>query len=186
MRLLQGGDVLRAEAPVGEALLPRGRGVGGRGLHVLPVAPRGLGVDPRLEGGGVEPVEEQQQVREVALRVDRDHRHALAQQLLEEDDGEARLARAGHADDEAVGQEVGGVEVEARAEGPGSGVDLLSEIEPVGHPCLPAPLSAQYSRGASGRRGVLPGGRRPSRPVRQALVPARLPGNPDAARPLLQ
>ena len=49
------------------------------GLHVLPVAPRRLGVDPRLEGGGVEPVEEQQQVREVALRVDRDHRDALAQ-----------------------------------------------------------------------------------------------------------
>ncbi len=75
--------------------------------------------------GGVEPVEEQQQVREVALRVDRDHRDALAQQLLEEDDGEARLARAGHPDDEPVRQQVGGVEVEPRAERPGFGSNSL-------------------------------------------------------------
>ena len=35
VRLLQRRDVLRAEAPLGEALLPRGRGGGGRRLHVL-------------------------------------------------------------------------------------------------------------------------------------------------------
>ena len=60
----------------------------------------------------VQRVEEQQQVREVALRVDRDHRDALSQQLLEQHDREAGLARPGHADDQAVGQEIGRVELE--------------------------------------------------------------------------
>ena len=103
----------------------------------LPVAPRRLRVDPGLEGRGVEAVEEEQQVREVALRVDRDHGDALAQQLLEEDDGEAGLARSRHADDEPVGQQVGGIEIQAVAERAAFGIDLLAEIEPVAHTCLP-------------------------------------------------
>jgi hypothetical protein len=131
--LLQRRDVAGAEAPLREALLPGGRGVDSGRLHVLAIASRGLGVDPGLERSRVETVEEQQQVREVTLRVDRDHRDALAQQLFEEDDGEAGLARARHADDEPVGQQVGGVELEPWAGLAAFEVDLPSEVEPVAH-----------------------------------------------------
>ena len=140
--LLQGRDVGGAEPPLGEALLPgRGR-VGGRRLQVLALAARGLRVDPGLEGGGVERLEEEQEVREVALRIDREDGDALAQQLLEEDDGEAGLARARHADDEPVGQQVGGIEIQAVAESAAAGIDLLAEIEPVAHAAPPRRLFA--------------------------------------------
>ena len=56
--------------PTRETLRP-GRGGVGRGrLHVLAISARRLGVDPGLEGRGVELLEEEEQVAEVALRVD--------------------------------------------------------------------------------------------------------------------
>jgi hypothetical protein len=109
--LLERRDLGGTQAPLGEALLPRRRRVQSGGLHVLALAPRGARVDPGLERRGVLAVEQQQQVGEVAFRVDRDHRYALAQQLLEDHDREAGLARAGHAHDQAVGQEVGRLEL---------------------------------------------------------------------------
>ncbi len=130
--------------------------------------------------GGVEIVEEQQQVREVALRVDGDDRDALAQQLLEEDDGEAGLARAGHADDEPVGQQVGGVELEPRAGLAAVGVDLLSEIEPVAHRASLSACGAVYAASHAGGAVSSPevGARPRSRP--QSLVHEPLASGPAA------
>ena len=58
------------------------------------------------------------------------HGHAGAQRLLDEHDAEARLARAGHADDHPVGGEVGGIERDGRAAAlVGGRVDELAEAE---------------------------------------------------------
>ena len=76
VRLDEGRDVLARKAPLARAPSP-GRGGVGRGrLHVLAVAARGLRVDPGLERRGVELLEEEEQVAEVALRVDGDHRRS--------------------------------------------------------------------------------------------------------------
>ena len=50
--------------------------------------------------------ERQAQVGQIALRVDQQHRHAGGQRRLDEHDAEPGLARAGHADDHAVGGQV--------------------------------------------------------------------------------
>ena len=60
----------------------------------LPFAARGVGIDPGREGRRVEALEEQEQVAEVALGVDGQDGDALEQQLLDEGDGQAGLARA--------------------------------------------------------------------------------------------
>src|SRR6185295_7896413 len=48
------GDVVPGEAPLGQALLPRGGGLRGGRRHVLALAARRVRVDPRGEGGRVE------------------------------------------------------------------------------------------------------------------------------------
>ena len=74
--------------------------------------------------------EGQQQVAEVALRIDRDHRHAVDRGLFDQVDAEAGLAAAGHAGDHAVGDEVGRVVEKRRvAAGLGVGIELAAEVE---------------------------------------------------------
>jgi hypothetical protein len=133
VRLLHGGDVVPGQAPLREPLRPRGRGVCGRRLHVLSVAPRRFGVDPRLEGGGVELLEEEQEVPEVALGIDGEHRDFLPERFLEEGDGEPGLAGARHPDNEAVREEIRGVEEHAVSELSRLRVELLAEIEAFAH-----------------------------------------------------
>ena len=106
----QGGDLLGPVAPPGETVAPRRRLLGGElvGRHAGRL---GLGlVDPRPEVGRRQVRERQAQVREVALGVDQQRRQPGPQDLLDQHDAEAGLARAGHADDHAVGREVGGVD----------------------------------------------------------------------------
>ena len=57
--LLEGGDVLRPDPPLPEALLPQPRGVTSRGRNVLAVPASGLGIDPGLERRSVELLEEE-------------------------------------------------------------------------------------------------------------------------------
>ncbi len=66
-------------------------------------------VDPVLDGGRVEVGELQQQVRQVALGVDEDAGDVIDDRLFENADGQAGLARAGHADDDAVRRQVAGI-----------------------------------------------------------------------------
>ncbi len=94
--------------------------------------------------GGVEVLEQQEQVAEIALGVDGEDGHALEQQLLDEGDGEAGLAGAGHADDEAVGHEVGGLQLDPRAQRPALGVEFLADVEALAH-------AAQYRTRTVGR-----------------------------------
>ena len=131
--LLLRGHVGAREPPLGEALLPGGRDLRRGGVNVLALPTRRLGVDPGGERGRIEALEEQEQVAEVALRVDGDDRYALLQGLFDERDGEARLARAGHADDQAVREQVGRIEVQPGSEGTGAGVDFLAQVQALGH-----------------------------------------------------
>ena len=106
----QRGDLLGPVAPAGEAVAPRRRLLGGEvvGRHAGRLR-LGL-VDPRPEVGRREVGERQAEVGEVALGVDQQRRQPGPQHLLDEHDAEAGLARSGHADDHAVGREVGRVE----------------------------------------------------------------------------
>ena len=82
----------------------------------------------KLAGGEIG--EREREVAHVALRVDDQRRNARQQRLLEQDDGEAGLAGAGHADDDAVGRQVARADDEIVGAGlAGRGVDDLAEVE---------------------------------------------------------
>ena len=129
--LAQLGDALGADPPPGQAL-PPGGGLGRPGPRVSGRLP-GRRLDPGLEVLGRQVREREQQVPEVALGVDDQGRDVGQQGLLEQHDAEAGLARARHADDDAVGGERSGIE---RDVGAGArvraGIDLLSEEEATG------------------------------------------------------
>ena len=87
-------------------------------------------VDERRELRGREAREVEQEVAEVALRVDREDRDSALEELLDQDDAERGLAAARHPDDEAVRRQVGGVEAEVlRAGLPRAGIDGAAEEE---------------------------------------------------------
>src|SRR5262249_3195064 len=74
----------------------------------------------------------EKQVREVAFDVDDDARDAVDGGFFEQGEAEAGLAGAGHADDDAVGQQVAGVIHHRRRVGPRGvgGEDVLrAEVE---------------------------------------------------------
>ncbi len=79
-------------------------GVHGQILHAGVVGVEPVGKTLRRQVG-----ELQQQIREVALGVDHHCRHAVDGGLFEQRDRQAGLARAGHADDDAVRGQVAGV-----------------------------------------------------------------------------
>jgi len=106
----------RPQAPLREALLPRRRGLLRDRGDLSALAACRLGVDPGLEGRGIQGLEEEQQVAQVPLGIDREDGDPSAQHLLQEHDREAGLSRPRHAHDEPVGQEVGGIELETLAE----------------------------------------------------------------------
>ena len=111
-RPAQRRDLLGPVAPAGQAVAP------GRGLLLGELVGRhagrlGLGlVDPRPERRRREVRERQAQVGQITLRVDQQGRQPGRQHLLDEHHAEARLAGAGHADDDAVGREVLGLEAD--------------------------------------------------------------------------
>ena len=91
---------LRKPLPPGLRLL-RGKRVG---RH--PGAPRLVLVDPGPEILRGEPGERQEQVAQVALRIDGDDRHAVDGRFLDQAQAESGLAAARHADAEGMGHQV--------------------------------------------------------------------------------
>ena len=105
-RRAQARDALRCLIPLGQALAPQ-LGLARRKLLCVHARAGGfLSVDPGQEVFGGEVGEREQQVGQVALGVDRDHRDVVDQRLLEQAQGQPGLAAAGHADDDGVGGEV--------------------------------------------------------------------------------
>ena len=98
-------------------VLPPVREAGGPGLRLFrgelvfgqPGAAGIVFVDPGTELGGRQPGKRQQQVAEIAFRIDRNHRHAVDRGFLDEAEAQAGLAAAGHADADRVRDQVAGV-----------------------------------------------------------------------------
>ncbi len=105
-RGLEAGDARAVLVPIGQAGLPavgflRSESLGGE----LPGAGF-VGVHPRLELLRRQAGEGQHQVREIALRVDGEHRQAVDGGFFDERDAETGLAAAGHADADGVRQQI--------------------------------------------------------------------------------
>ena len=129
-RGLQSCDAGAVLIPFREASLPALCGVSGRRVNGRVVTLRFAGINPRCEIRRGEIGKRQEEIPEIALRVDGQHGDAVDGRFLDQRDPESRLAAPGHADDDGVRQEIAGVieeeivEARARAE-----VELLAEIE---------------------------------------------------------
>lgn len=118
------GELLEAflgDVPLGEAFFPEVGGFGGGLLRSFAGAAGEVGVDPGLEVGGGEAREVEEGVGDVAFGVNHEGREALEGGFFEEPDTQAGFAGAGHADDDGMGGEVGGVVEEGFARGFGEG-----------------------------------------------------------------
>ena len=148
----EAGDALRGLIPLGQAAAP-GLGHGARVLlAAVPGARRGAGFDPGQEVGLAQLRKGQQQVAEIALGVDGDHRDAVDRRLFDQRDAETGLAAAGHADAHGVrGQVLGVVEQRLAGGRAAGGVDGAAEIEGaelfvVAHRCNPPVASVLPQR----------------------------------------
>ena len=82
------------------------------------------------KSAGGESREGEQQVAEVAFRIDRDHGHAVDRRFFDQVDAKAGLAAAGHAGDHGMRDEVRRIVKKRRvAAGLGVRVDLTAEVE---------------------------------------------------------
>ena len=97
-------------------------------VDVEPGEPRVVLVDPGPELGGAQTREGQQQVAEIALRIDGDHRHAVDGRFLDQPEAQAGLAAAGHADADRVRDEIARVVQHRLVEGLAGG-DVVAPAE---------------------------------------------------------
>jgi len=150
----QTGNACPVLVPLGKALLPLRRVRCRQGVDRL--ALRGsFRLGPWSEIGGREVGKRQQQIREIALRIDRQYRDAIDGRFLDERDPEAGLPAAGHADAHGVRQQIlGVVEERFRRSGARCEVVLLSEVEETellvgrhGDIILPLPWDVRVSSG---------------------------------------
>ncbi len=103
---------------------------GGKRLRRLAGPARFVGIDPRREIRRRQARECEQQVAEVALRIDRDHGDAVDRRFFDQADAKTGLAAAGHAGDHGVRDEVRRiVKKRCLTAGPGFRVDLPAEVE---------------------------------------------------------
>ncbi len=100
------------DAPTGESLRPGVRHVGGVLRHVHPGAARVVHVDPGLKVFGAQVGEVEQQIGDVALRIDDDRRDVVENGFFEQGDAQPGFAAAGHADDDGVGGQVARVVID--------------------------------------------------------------------------
>jgi hypothetical protein len=108
-RVPQPLDAFAVLAPVSEARRPSRRFRGRKGFRGLPGSPRLVGVYPRQKICRVQFRKSQQQISEIALRVNGNHRDAIDRAFFDQVNAEAGFAAAGHADDHAMRDEIGGV-----------------------------------------------------------------------------
>ncbi len=130
-RRLQSGDAFGRLRRFRQPLPPACRHLLGIRRHRQPLLLGVVLVDPLRELAGIEVGKLQKQVGQVALGVDDDARDAVDGRLFEQADAQAGLARAGHADDDAVRRQIAGVvhDVFVRQDGPLAQVVLAAEVE---------------------------------------------------------
>ena len=117
-------------APLGKALRPLRRFGRGERFRSLAGSTRFIGVDPWRKVAGREPRERQQQISEIAFRIDRDDGNAVDRRLLDHVDAETGLAAAGHAGNHSMRDESGRIVKKGSvATRLGVGIDFTSEIE---------------------------------------------------------
>ncbi len=104
--LTEGPDTIRTDAPAFESLLPEARSALCELTDVDSLAASLGRVYPRSEGIGAQIRKRQEEVAHVSLWIQDQHRNPREQRLLEEDDPHARLAGAGHAQDDSVRRQV--------------------------------------------------------------------------------
>ena len=105
-RILQACDAAAVLVPFRQAGLPQVRLRRGPVVRRLAVPPRLVFVYPGPEVRRGEVRERQEEVAEVALRIDHDRRNAIDRGLLQQVDADARLAAAGHADAHGMRDEI--------------------------------------------------------------------------------
>ena len=117
-------------APRREPVAPALGDVGGFRVGAAVVSRRFLLVDPGPEVRRIQVRKRQEQIAEISLGIDRDHRDRVDQRFLDDRDPESRLAAAGHADADGVGGEVLGVVEDRGVEDlAGLEIELATEIE---------------------------------------------------------
>ena len=117
-------------SPLGEAGFPEFGLLGGEGVGVDAFAVRGVFVDPWAEVAGGEVGEGKEEVGDVAFGIDDERRDVIHSGFFEHADAESGLTGTGHAENDAVGDEVARV-VENKVVGGfvGGGIDFASEVE---------------------------------------------------------
>ncbi len=103
---LESRDAFAVLVPVGESLAPVLGRLGRVRRRLEPFARGFAGIDPGREVLGAQFRERQQQVGDVAFRVDHNRRDAVERGFLEQRQAQAGLAAAGHADADGVGGQV--------------------------------------------------------------------------------
>ena len=126
--LAEGADAIGGLAPVAEAFFPEGGLASGEGVGGLVFFGSVVLVDPGTEGVGGEVWEGEEEVGDIAFGVDDDGGDAVEGGFFEEGEAEAGFAAAGHAEDDAVGDEVFGVVEEELVLG-GFGGDVVGAAE---------------------------------------------------------
>ena len=124
---LDSGAVLTPRLQAGG---PSRRLPGRERVDVEPGEPRVVFVDPGPELGRTQSREGQEQVAEIALRIDGNDRHAVDGRFLDQIQAQAGLAAAGHADADRVGDEIARVVEHGLVAGrPGRDVVAPAEVE---------------------------------------------------------
>ena len=127
--LAQGRNAFRSLTPLREAVLPFFR-LGGREIGQRDAGLAGiLLIDPRQKVVARHVRESEQEVSQVALRVDHQRGDAVHGGFLEQGKTQTRLAAPGHANAHAMGGQVARIVKQRRLAGLAVRVDLAAEVE---------------------------------------------------------
>jgi len=128
--LLEGGDALRGDIPACQPIAPFLGDFHRVVVDLQPGAARIVDVDPRREIFRLQVREGQQQVGNVALRIDNDRGDVVQHGLFEQRDAQAGLAAAGHADDDGVRCQVARVIIDHLVDhAAGGGVEAAAKVK---------------------------------------------------------
>ena len=128
-RVVKGAERRFVDARRREALRPCLCELDREHLGRAVVRRRGGGIDVGRDRARVEAREREQEIRKVALHVDRDHGHARAQRLLHDHGDETRLAAARHTENDPMRDEVVGRHAVRRGQRHPREREGLAEVE---------------------------------------------------------